>query len=317
MDEEKKEIIEEKSKIEKELENTDHEDAEKNLEGFKKLSQEKQEQEEVPEIEEEINDEVVEEQEEEIELPEEYTSILENISDDNVKSNVKSLVVKLKQAEDYKQRNIEANKAILEVFDSEPLTAEIMKDILSGLDLKQAMVKNFDKDEILTAYEYVEKSTDKNVKEALKERIKTKKENEAFIKEIEENRVVSAAEQKAFLEETKMPEKEAKELFSKIDTYLHDAFMGKISKDFYVMMQKALEYESAVKTARDQGEIKARNEKIEIKKEQKKDDGLPKIANKKEIVEEKQKPRKGLFVAIDNWEQGQLFTQANLNKNKF
>lgn len=308
--------VEEKTELEKQLESTDIEHVEENLENFKSLSQDEEVEEEVPENEpiDTIDDEEVED---DVELPEEYLMVLEQIEDVDVKKSVKSLAVELKQAKEYREENIKANKAILEVFDSEPLTAEIMKDILSGLDLKQAMAKNFHKEEILAAFEDVENSTDAKVKASLKDRLKAKKENEALIKSIEENRIESAAEQKAFLEESALPEKEAKELFSKIDTYLHDAFMGKISKDFYVMMQKAIQHGKDVETARNQGEIKARNEKIEVKKQQKKDDGLPKLTVKKEIVEPPKPVRKGMMAAIDSWERGQLFTQENLSKNKF
>lgn len=319
----------EKSELEKSLEATtgqsgflgsfkeqpkENEKAEEVVDGEQVETKEEEQKEEVKEpiVEaeeqkpEEPEEETVEE-EPEFSIPQEYESFYNKLTDDSEKERFKSLVKDYGEVKSYKDANIAANKAILEAFQAEPVTVEILKDILKGYDIKQALTKHFDKDELVAAYEVGEEKTDTELELSKKERLAAKKEHDEFMAALENNRQESAKHQKAFFDEVQMPKEDRVKFLGQIDQYLNDVYQGKISKDFYYMMMKAFDYEKAVTDARKQGEIKARNEKIELEKEKKKGDGLPSVTNKNQIPEQKPKKLVGAFAAIKQWEKSQIF----------
>jgi hypothetical protein len=314
----------EKSELEKKLESTEKEadlfDVVKELSKEPEVTEEQpitgeqKEEEKTEEKQEEVKSETETEQETteeetetEFELPNEYKSYYDKLTDDSDKEGFKKLVEEFTNAKSYREKNVAANKAILDAFEAEPITVEILKDILKGYDIKQALTKYFNKEELAAAYDVGEEKTDIELELAKKERIKAKKEHDDFMASLEQNRTESAKQQKDFFDEVQMPKEKRVEFLGKIDQYLNDVYHGKISKEFYYMMMKAFDYEKSVDDARKQGEIKARNEKIELEKEKKQGDGLPSIQNKKTIPDAKPKRLTGAFAAIQQWEKSQIF----------
>lgn len=218
----------------------------------------------------------------------------------------KELLDKLKELEEYRDQNVEANKAIIEAFEAEPVVAEIMKDIVNGLSIRQAFAKYFDPSDL----EVEEGDPDeKDIKKIKEEREKSKKERDDYMKSLDENKKFSETAVNEFAKEKKMDEKAAGEFFNKVDKFLVEAYNGKLTKEFFDIMKKGFDYETEIEAARKTAEIKSRNEKIDMQKKKKKadGDGLPKIAGKGDVADKPEKPKTGLFRAMQHYHNKNVF----------
>lgn len=230
----------------------------------------------------------------------------ENEEDGKEDDEKKELLDKLKELEEYRDQNVEANKAIIEAFEAEPVVAEIMKDIVSGLSIRQAFAKYFDPSDL----EVEEGDPDeKEIKKIKEEREKAKKERDDYMKSLEENKKFSETAVNEFAKEKKMDEKAAGEFFNKVDKFLVEAYNGKLTKEFFDIMKKGFDYETEIEVARKATEIKSRNEKIDMQKKKKKTDGdgLPKIAGKGDVADKPEKPKTGLFRAMQHYHNKNVF----------
>lgn len=214
---------------------------------------------------------------------------------------------KIKELEDYREETKKANKAIVEAFQAEPVVAEMMKDIVQGLTIRQAINKYFDPTDLT-----VEEGDpdEEEIKKVVVERKKAEKEREDYFKAIDDNKKVSEKSVNEFVKEHELKEEEAAEFFNKVDKFLIDAYNGKLTKELFTIIKKGLEFDEKVEIERKAAEIKARNEKIEIEKEKRKTDGdgLPKITKKSEVKEEPPKPKPtGFLKALGDYEKRNIF----------
>jgi hypothetical protein len=213
---------------------------------------------------------------------------------------------KIKELEQKQEKTKEANKAIIEAFEAEPVVAEIMKDIVQGLTIRQAFNKYFDPSDLT-----VEDGDpdEEDIKKLVKEREKAKKEREDYFKTLDENKKQSEDAVNKFVAEYKLNETDAADFFNKVDKHLMDAYNGKLTKEFFDLMKKGFEYDQKIEAERKAAEIKARNEKIEIEKDKKKTDGdgLPKPAAKTEPKEPKVVKKTGFMGALERYEKSQTF----------
>lgn len=174
----------------------------------------------------------------------------------------------------YRQKNVEANQKIMDVFDSEPVLVDVMRDMLSGATLMEAMARHVDIDNIKP--QPGDPDHERWTK-ALSERESKRLEKQKRAKEVDDNIAFTTNELKSFMEDTKMSDDQFKAFADQADKLLQDAYKGRIDKGFFTILYKGLNFDKAIQTAQAQGEIKARNEKIKatIAKEDEGGDGLP------------------------------------------
>lgn len=172
-------------------------------------------------------------------------------------------------------RMTEANKKLVAIFDSHPEIPKLLTLLDKGATFAQALPHVIDPSDLAPA----EGDPDfDSWTEAQKEREKKRGEREKFLGELDNNLQMSQQEIDAFTKENNLGEEEAQSLLGTLDDMMTQVFSGKISKQLLSMLRKASTFDSEVETAKKQGEIKARNEKIEaIKSKDKKGDGLPDI----------------------------------------
>jgi hypothetical protein len=181
----------------------------------------------------------------------------------------------LDDLEAYRNNNQEANKALMEIFDAEPEIAEVLKDMVKGASLREALSRHFSPDELTPKEGDPDEEGWKKNSEA---RNSKRAEREKYEKEKGENDEFSMKSIQEFAKENNLSNEDASGFLNQVGEALDEIYKGKISKSFLNSMFKALNHEKDVKTAETVGEIKGKNEKIDIKKESEKKpkgDGLP------------------------------------------
>ena len=187
---------------------------------------------------------------------------------------------------EYKNKNIEYNKKIMDAFDAEPTIVNLIRDVIQGAPLMESLARHVDLDSLKPAegdpnYEGWQKG--------LKDRETKRKEQEVKAKEFDENVQATAKELRTFLDENNLNEKDPKfdQFVNQMNTMLNDAYNGKIDKGFFSLIYKGMNFEKAVETAMAQGEVKGKNAKIkaEVQKESATGDGLPNLKPSGEMDE--------------------------------
>lgn len=194
----------------------------------------------------------------------------------------------LDNLEQYRNNNMEANKALMEIFNAEPTVAEVLKDMIEGASFREAISRHFSADELTP----VEGDPDREGwKRNSETRTKRLADNELANKTKQENDEFSAKEIADFAKENDLDPDRAQEFLNKVGEALDEVYSGKISKGFLSSMWKALNHENDVKNAAETARIAGRNEKIVAKKEEKpKGDGLPALGNANNGDQPQKKP---------------------------
>lgn len=206
---------------------------------------------------------------------------------------------------DYKTKGQEASEKLVSIFESEPAVADFMADLLNGASLPVALARNIDIDSIKPFEgdpDYAEWEKSKN------ERLEKIKKQKAFDDELAKNKAESVKIFNKFKEEKGLDDKQTEEFLSKVDTILADVYRGKVTSDFLNMMYKATGYEADIEKARKEGELKAKNEKIELQSKQyknKKDDGLPEINSVSQPTEKPTVKKPRFLEALEKIEERQ------------
>lgn len=197
----------------------------------------------------------------------------------------------LSELTDYKTKNTAINKTLLDVFNSNPELAEVVKDMTKGASFAEAIARNVDIDELKPA----EGDPDEEKwKKALEERMAKKKAAEDYQKSIDVNSELSKKDFKEFVKENNLNAEQGAKIISKIDELVSDAIKGRITKNTLSSFYRAMNADNEVAQAAKVAEIKGRNANIEAKKTatKPKGDGLPKISST--TVEKEPKPKEKL-----------------------
>jgi hypothetical protein len=195
----------------------------------------------------------------------------------------------LDNLEAYRNNNMEANKALMGIFDAEPAIAEVLKDMVQGASFREALARHFSPDELTPQEGDPDREGWARNAEAREKKLAA---NELTAKQMVENNEFSTKSIQEFAKETNLSEEKATEFLNQVGEALDEVYSGKISKSFLMSMYKALNHENDVKVAESNGIIKGKNEKIDVKKESKPaGDGLPNISGgeKPPTVESKNK----------------------------
>lgn len=176
---------------------------------------------------------------------------------------------------DYKKNNVKHNQLILDVFETEPAIVNLIKDMTKGASFIEALARNFDVDGL----QPIQGDPDYDGWNSAKaERAERKKKADAQAKEFDDNAQFTGQEIQAFrTEHPDMDDDTFTKYATTVDDILKDAYKGKITRKFLNLLFKGLEFDSAVKTAKEQGLVSGKNQKIvaEKLKEETVGDGMP------------------------------------------
>lgn len=205
-----------------------------------------------------------------------------------------------------KEKSREANKRLIEVFQTYEPVAEFIADLMDDVPFPVALARHFDPEEFTPGEEDPDRAA---WKEAADKRRSQKEERANFEKELTANKVESSKAFADFQSEMGMTDEESDAFIDKVDDFLKDLYRGKISKDFLSAMYKATDYDNALKSAREQAALSARNEKIELEKKnytKPKGDGLPDVKTSGTQTETPPQPPKPRFLqSLDEIEKRQ------------
>ena len=174
----------------------------------------------------------------------------------------------------YRTRNVEANRKLAELFETEPELVAIIRDMYEGASFREAIAANVDLDDLKP----MEGDPDY---EAIQARVQARKEkiaaNSKLAEELDANQQASLKEIEEFVKENELDQEGCMELLQIIDDLIADAAKGKISKNLLSIVRRHLSHDNDVKEAHESGLIDGRNEKIETIKEKEsgQGDGLP------------------------------------------
>lgn len=207
--------------------------------------------------------------------------------DDSLGAAASELIEQLKgensQLGEYKSKNDEANRKLIEILESEPSVADFLADIIKGASLPQALARNFDMEDFTPQDgepDYDAWDQARNERSAkLAERKKTDEELTA-------NKVESSKAFDQFRESKGLSEEELDTFVDKIDSFLGDIYKGKVTGEFLEAIFKATAFDTEVEAARNAGLVEGKNMAIEPKKVQApKGDGLPRVTATGEMPE--------------------------------
>lgn len=204
---------------------------------------------------------------------------------------------------EYKNKNTEVNKRLMEILQSHPEIMHFIKDVDKGAPINVALARNFDLENI----DPVDGDEDMEAwKKAKEERASKLAAKDEYIKNFDANTAASGKTLKKFIEANNLSEEQAESFLSKVEAIFSDAMDGKLEESTLTALYTAENHDQIVSDEKKKATIQAKNEKIkaEIEKENaKKGDGLPAITGGGGALEspkEKQKPNDGFSNAIDN-----------------
>lgn len=169
-------------------------------------------------------------------------------------------------------------KAMSDMFAADPRSAQFLADMHNGKDPVVGLVRNFGVEikDVLDDPEMQEKIADAN-KEYV-ERVAKSKELE---EEYEKNMDASLETLREFQEERGMTDEEIDAVAEAMLTVVRDGVMGKFSKETLGMFVNAINHDSDVASASEEGRVAGRNERIvEGLRKQKKGDGTAPLNGK-------------------------------------
>lgn len=175
-----------------------------------------------------------------------------------------------------------------DVVKANPELANVLNDMaVNKMPFRAALAKYFSQEELIPVdgdddYEAYEKSYN--------ERLEKSKAREAKDQEMLANETQSLDAIDAFAQENGLDEDGKTQLIEYINTFFLDMLNKKISPEMISMFHNAINYNDDVAAAKEAGEIKGRNAKIEaqIQEEQdrEKGDGIPEVSKGAEVEED-------------------------------
>lgn len=181
-----------------------------------------------------------------------------------------------------------AEEELGDIIKANPELANVLNDMaVNKVPFRAALAKYFSQEELIPVdgdddYEAYEKS--------FNERLEKTKAREAKDKELIANETKSLEDIDNFAQENGIDEEGKQKLIEYINTFFNDMLYKKISPEMISMFHKAVNYNDDVEAAKEAGEIKGRNAKIEtqIKEEEarEKGDGIPDTSKGGAVEEE-------------------------------
>lgn len=172
----------------------------------------------------------------------------------------------------------EREKALTDLFASNPRSAAFLTDWRKGEDPIVGMLRKFG-DDFKAALEDPEKQ--EAIAAANKEYAERIAEEEAYESEYQQNMSATVTMLESLQEETGMSDEEIDNAMNFLVGIMKDGLMGKFSRDSVIMAIKALNHDEDVAQADLEGEVRGRNSKIEEKlRKGSRSDGIANLGGK-------------------------------------
>lgn len=165
----------------------------------------------------------------------------------------------------------EEGKKLLDLFDSDPRIAELMQVLRSGENPMIHLLENFG-DDFKTALDDPENA--KAFAEAHQKYLDKVSNDKSIKKRCADNTVITLSVLQSLQEEQNLTDEQIEDLLKVASDISVALLEGTITKETFLMVSKALNYDNAVAEASEIAEIKGRNSKIDLVKKQK-DERLP------------------------------------------
>lgn len=178
------------------------------------------------------------------------------------------------ELEGYKGRE----KTLSDMFAADPRSAQFLTDMHEGKDPVLGLVRNFGVEikDVLDDPEMQDK-----IAEANKDYVERVAKSKALDEEYDKNLDATLETLRKFQSEQGMSDEQIDKLFDYLLGIVRDGVMGKFSPETLEMARKALNYDTDVATAGEEGEIAGRNTKItEQLRKSKKGDGTSPLGGK-------------------------------------
>jgi len=215
----------------------------------------------------------------------------------------KALDEHLSDLEGYRERGTKANAQLVQLFDAEPWVADLVRSMINGESGRVAISRHFSAEDFISEPgDEDHEALEKNKKERAERIEKSNKFNQQFNENVE----FSTKTIDEFAKENNLKPEEAQKFFDDFDLILADIYAGKITKETLTKIMRAVKHDEAVQAAKEEGEIKGRNEKITIEKEKEsaikeKTDGLPVLGKTgEESKEEEVRPVSKIDQILEN-----------------
>jgi hypothetical protein len=194
----------------------------------------------------------------------------------------------VKNLEGYRERGTVANQKLIALFEAEPQIADVVSAMINGATMRSALARHMDLKDLVPEegdpdYSDYEKNN--------KDRLARLEKVDQFNREFNENVNFSTKAIEEFTEENNLKPEEAEKFLTDFDNILKEIYRGKITKETLTKIMRAVKHDEAVQAAKEEGEIKGKNEaiKAEKEKEKKPDDGIPALKKTGDTIEEKEK----------------------------
>lgn len=184
-----------------------------------------------------------------------------------------------------------AEEELGDIIKANPELANVLNDMATNkMPFRAALAKYFSQEELIPVdgdddYEAYEKS--------FNDRLQKAKDREAKDQEMLANEAQSLDAIDTFAQENGLDEEGKTKLIDYINTFFNDMLFKKISPEMISMFHNAINYNDDVAAAKEAGEIKGRNAKIEAQiqeeQEREKGDGIPEVSKGAEVEEDTKK----------------------------
>lgn len=202
---------------------------------------------------------------------------------------------------------------LIGMFNKDPRVGSLFSELANGGDPRMVLLRLFGKDaiEMMDDPEQQELAAKAN-KEYLERVAQEKNLEEQYQQNLDKSLQIADEWQKKH----GLSDEEVDKTFEVLINLGSDAIVGKFSEESLDMARKAITHDSDVEMAGQKGEVKGRNERIDMKlKKKKSGDGIPSLAGKSRSASEKSSPSLGALDTISNrgsiWDSEEKRTKYN------
>lgn len=191
----------------------------------------------------------------------------------------KALKAEVTQLRETIVRNREANKRIAAVLQDHPEVAGMLRDLDRGMNLRTAIARNMDTDGLQAM---VGDPDYNEIAKAKQERADKRSKDAEYEQTLLKNREFTQREYTEFAKEHDMSDDEAKSFVETLQDIVNNVNSLKIDRKIMGIIRAAMTKDRDMESARQQGEVKGKNEAIvarRSKKESQDGDGLPALGD--------------------------------------
>lgn len=147
------------------------------------------------------------------------------------------------------------------VISEHPQFGGMFLDAADGKDFFESLLGRFSKEDILAAYDDPDKR--KKLSEAYGKHLEDEKARKKFKEEGEKNINETIGRFQKYCEKNNIGEEEMFAMWQQINDFYEEGGRGKYSDKLFDMFRKAANYDADVDNARQEGELKGHNEKVQ------------------------------------------------------